>query len=429
MSLALAVFGTPNGFNFKAEGDKSLVSSNLASQFEALSFSKIGLRDGDTVWGLFKRIDAKDTIIGVCKLIGAREHSSQRPGCYIGAGFIFRNQFAPYDDLFTAIQELMDAVVTTAFAEKSFKFLSPEISDSLPDSIPESCQDLQNKLSGILETDLYAAEGPASPLYIRGERTEVLRKVLMEQDKFASLNIIFSHDQDFSQKAEFGGLNVMDVTKFEKLALEAKNKIDMKQQRDLQVQKSQRNQSDVYANAQSRREQPAVRRASATDQMASFSDHGPPAKKSGSKTPNGLLSSAKSWFDSNRVLVLFMSVLLTAVISVLGTYIGVLELRYWDDSMRVEKLSDEIKNEIKKLHESNQQLTNEVKSLRKEYGTGKKSTPQSGQASESERAKTPPSPSPGAKRKQGSSAATSAQEGSAKNKNDSSPPNQEGTNN
>jgi hypothetical protein len=406
MSLALAVLGTPKGFDSHVIGDPDLISSGLANKFEALRFSEIiGLQPGDTVWGLFKRVDAKGTVIGVCKLMGAWAYSSPRSGCYIGAGFILRNRLDNNDDLFIAIQDLMDAVVASAFAEKQFKFLSPKISDSLPNSIPESCRKLEGKLSDMLETAPYAKEGPVSPLYIRGERTKVLQKVLMEQDKFASLNIIFSDNHDFSQKAKSGGFQVIDVTDFEKWA----------RMYNVQGQYSQSGQGDVYAPKSGGGEQPKS------------SGHGRQDGSSVSKTFINWLRSVNGWSNDIWILILLMSVLLTAVTSVLGTYIGVLEFRYWDNSTRVEKLS----NEIKELQKSNEQLTNEVRGLiEKVDGTRKMSTPQSGQASESDRATTAPAPRPRTQPKRDSPAATPAQEGSAKDKKpDSSSPKQDGTNN
>ena len=382
MSLALAIFGTPDGFDFFTS-DVGLTSGEVIAKFEALSFSNLSIPLGATAWGLFKRIDRDAIIIGVCKLMRAREYSSERAGGYVGAGFIFRNQIAPHLETMIAIDELMDAVVSSAFAGAPFKFVAARIADLPKTDIPESCKTLAGKLNDLRRPSAYENVSISS-LYMRGSKTEIFKVLLQHQGKFSALNALIEGDQDLSQQAKAAGMNVASVADFEQWALAAERDIKKRewQANDLRQRQAEeaaeRERAALWRMHGTVRPTDGIRRTTnggAELSQASFGQSGNRPTQFATETDNNLVA----W------IAIPLSIVATALISILATYIVVrdptLKVRYEEASVRLH----ELRAELEQLREVNLRLSGENSALREAQPIGKGGAPQEVQRSDRDR--------------------------------------------
>lgn len=390
MARSLAIFGTPDGFDSYAFGDAALASSDIIRKFEALSFTSLDVPLGTAAWGVFKRTDSDGTIIGVGKLIRAQEFSEVRPGGYVGSGFVFRNQVAPALDLVIAIQELTDAVVASAFGERPFRFVASKLSDLPRTEIPESCKALSERLVESRAPNPLA-DASITRLYIKGDRTEILRTLLSEHEKFSTINVLFSEDYDLSAPAAAGGLTVASLSDFEEWTISAE--IGIRTREQVARQKA----ADEAARARQASVVPSLGRHE-TIRGVKESEHlrqgvdGTSSNRTIHNRRNARAGDDESltWFTYRGwLLLLTTSILSTALISILITFLIVrepgIEAKYRDALRRL----DEARSEADELRANTQRLESELKTQRSALAEPTSKLPAAKEASKPDRDKVP----------------------------------------
>jgi hypothetical protein len=195
MAYAVAIFGTPDGFDGQVDGAQSLVGSEGTTWFDALGFSKLQVDIGIAVWGFFKRRTRSGHIFGICKMVRARECSVDRPGAYAGAGILFSERQPCAGDAMTAVADLLDSFCTVAFGSPDrLKFKANRIRALPGTPIPTSARELGDKLASMPPTSAYART--LGSCYVQGGRLEVLRTVLECHSSFAEGGLIFRDEVD-----------------------------------------------------------------------------------------------------------------------------------------------------------------------------------------------------------------------------------------
>jgi hypothetical protein len=227
MSIAIAIFGTPDGFDSYGTGDKELSTSSVLQKFERLGFSRINLTSGAQIWGYLRWQSSSGPIVAVCLLVPAFEHSEARLGGYLGVGVVMRGKVASAVDLHVALQDLLDAAKNSAFEGDSNRFVSGRIRDFRKTTFPQSCKELSKKLSLPVHDNDQAIEA-MDGIFLRATAVQGFRLLLADSANFIDCAVIGSEREDFCAAAKQSGFSVVSVEGMSTSIIRAKQAIEQR---------------------------------------------------------------------------------------------------------------------------------------------------------------------------------------------------------
>lgn len=206
MALAIAIFGTPDGFDGISTGAKGIATRDTLNKFEKLGFSSLSLPLGKRAWGFFKKPTDTGPIIAVCQLVRAIEYSAVRTGGYLGVGVLLQGDTVPALDLVTALKEFMDQAEASFFANDLYRFVAKGL-DEVETNTPQSCKNLASKLIRAPETSSFATRAIANTCFAGGV-TDIIRSLLGGHHAFQELAVLISDDTEVISSAQISGLTV-----------------------------------------------------------------------------------------------------------------------------------------------------------------------------------------------------------------------------
>lgn len=209
---ALANFGTPRGFDYRAVGDHPLTSARVVGMFGAMGFASIEAPAGARVWGFFKSSMEAGTVVGIGLYAKVDEYGDTPSGGYMGVGLLLKDASADAVLVVASLSEYLENFRRVALDQRNSRFLAARLSYLPAVNIPQSCLDAVASIKDAPPDSLFASLA-FNKIFVDAEHSgaaPILHSLLKEQQAISECRIIISDDSAVIDSFIKSGRTVID---------------------------------------------------------------------------------------------------------------------------------------------------------------------------------------------------------------------------